>query len=354
MLNVKLVHKSIKELTYNPNNPRGKDGVEKEYQRFLGRTIDNGLDASPLTINSDGMILKGNIRFRVVKEIDSMGKYDEVFPKGIPCYILPKNITPEQESEIINDHDAVGQSKHEFMLTLINYIDLGHTDKKIVSSRWSDFENFYKRLDNHIELFGGEREQKDGTKEQVKGLLDSNFPLFLDSYAKGRKGVFDQVRRIAKVPFVVRIAWMIQNGLKKHNGEILPKNKLSAAKIGSLNDTHQKENKTNEDATRNHPGPIFTKAWDEVLNLELKEKSTNSANTRKKAQNSDAINDLADYCNTDSLRGIIQAIGDKNQDLPVKAIQELDKDLQVLSWAKSQASEAWNSLVKGYIEAQKG
>jgi len=81
----------VKDITPNPNNPRT---IKKEQLDKLKRSIQGFpemLYLRPIVLNSDKVILGGNMRLRALKELNI---------EEVP-YIQVTDLTPEQENEFI-------------------------------------------------------------------------------------------------------------------------------------------------------------------------------------------------------------------------------------------------------------
>ena len=101
-------HKTVKisEIKLNPNNPRLiKDDKFKKLVRSI-QDFPEMLDIRPIVVNSDMIILGGNMRFKACKEAGL---------KEIPV-IIADNLTEEQQREfLIKDNTSGGEWDFEML-----------------------------------------------------------------------------------------------------------------------------------------------------------------------------------------------------------------------------------------------
>ena len=101
-------HKTVKisEIKLNPNNPRLiKDDKFKKLVKSI-QDFPEMLDIRPIVVNSDMIILGGNMRFKACKEAEL---------KEIPV-IIADNLTEEQQREfLIKDNTSGGEWDFEML-----------------------------------------------------------------------------------------------------------------------------------------------------------------------------------------------------------------------------------------------
>lgn len=311
-MKMKQTRMPVEELRFNPNNPRSRDAVEREYKRFLLRTRDQGLDAAPLVIRKDGTVLKGNVRLRTVQALKEQypSDFEAHFGNGVPVQVVPENLSDEQIANIVHDHDVVKRSRAEFQLGVVDLFDRGYSEKKVLEHKWSEFDDHYNRLKNH---------------EELEELREEDFEEFIAQLHKGRKGALQQIRALQQAPFVVREAWKAENGLG--DGEPTP-NGLNWSAIKKLNTIHQKE----EEGTQAKPGPKFLEAWAAIMNEEAKTTSAGALEPRAKTQPRPKIVELKDKCGHPTALGFFDKLLDANQELPAEEVRKIDLALEIVSY----------------------
>lgn len=147
-------HKTIKisEIKLNPNNPRLiKDDKFKKLVKSI-QEFPEMLDIRPIVVNSDMIILGGNMRFKACKEAGL---------KEVPI-IVADNLTEEQQREfLIKDNTSGGEWDFEMLAnewdveqldewgldvpTFATDVDYSILDDEDVSSQLEDMTNGVKK-----------------------------------------------------------------------------------------------------------------------------------------------------------------------------------------------------------------
>lgn len=103
---MEIINKKISEIKLNPNNPRLiKDDKFKKLVKSI-QDFPEMLDIRPIVVNSDMIILGGNMRFKACKEAGL---------KEVPI-IVADNLTEDQQREfLIKDNTSGGEWDFEML-----------------------------------------------------------------------------------------------------------------------------------------------------------------------------------------------------------------------------------------------
>ena len=164
-------HETVKisEIKLNPNNPRLiKDDKFKKLVKSI-QEFPEMLDIRPIVVNSDMIILGGNMRFKACKEAGL---------KEIPI-IIADNLTEEQQREfLIKDNTSGGEWDFEM---LANEWDVEQLEE------WGlDFPDF---------------EINDETELNESDLFDIEIPFYIPSDIKPQ---INELAEISKTNFLIQ------------------------------------------------------------------------------------------------------------------------------------------------------